>query len=76
LELPVAVIKGLPEGSAIVGAFDSAAQLFRRIGVIISASNSDGDNFTKNFVIVLAEQRSTTAIYSPVAFCICPGLTV
>jgi len=57
-----------------VGAFNIAAQLFRRTGLHIEMSNSDGDNFTKNLVTIRAEPRAALAVYAPAAFCKCTGL--
>lgn len=72
--VPVAVTKGVPEGTVIVGAFATAAQIFRRNGVTITASDTDADNLTKNLVTIIAEQRLVSAIYCPAAFVLCTGL--
>jgi HK97 family phage major capsid protein len=72
--LPVVVTKSTPAGTALVGDFARAAQLFRREGVLIEMSNSDGDNFTRNLVTILAELRALVATYAPAAFCDCTGL--
>jgi len=72
--LPVVVTKSTPVGTALVGDFARAAQLFRRQGLLIEMSNSDGDNFTRNLVTVLAELRALVATYAPAAFCDVTGL--
>ncbi len=71
---PICVTKAQPQGTALVGAFDVAAQLFRRTGLLVELSNTDGDNFTRNLVTVLAELRAALAVYSPSAFCEVSGL--
>jgi HK97 family phage major capsid protein len=72
--LPVVISKAMPAGNALVGAFKVAAQLFRRHGLLIELSNSDGDNFTKNLLTIRAENRATLAVYAPAAFTEVTGL--
>ena len=65
---PVVVTTAIGAGTAFVGAFRSAAQVFRRSGVSVEASNSHSDYFEKNLVKIRAEQRLALAVYRPVAF--------
>lgn len=67
--LPIVVTTSMTENTALVGAFKPAAWLWRRTGVTISGSNSDGDNFVKNLVTMLAEERLAAACVIPPAFC-------
>lgn len=55
-----------PSGTAIVGAFKAAAQLFRHgNGLRVEASNSHQDFFIKNLVAIRAEERLALAVYKP-----------
>ena len=63
--LPVVLTNSMAAGKVMVGAFDIAAQVFNRQGVAVEASESDGDNFTKNLVTLRAEARLALAVYRP-----------
>lgn len=65
---PVVVTSAIPAGTALVGAFRTGAQVFRRGGLTVEASNSHSDYFRKNLTAVRAEERLTLAIYRPQAF--------
>ena len=67
--LPCVVTTAIAQGTALVGAFRSAAQIFRRKGISIETSNSDNDDFQKNLVTVRAEERLALAVYQPNKFC-------
>jgi HK97 family phage major capsid protein len=60
----------LQAGTAVVGAFGTAAQVFRRGGLRVEATNSHSDFFQKNLTAVRAEQREALAVYRPSAFAI------
>lgn len=62
------------ENTAIVGAFRTAAQLFRRSGPTITVSTEHASYFIENKVAVMAEQREALAVYSPAAFCTVTGI--
>ena len=66
--LPVAVTPTIAAGIGLVGAFKSAAQIFRKGGVRVEASNSHSDFFVKNLVAIRAEERLALAVYRPSAF--------
>jgi len=66
--LPVAVTPAIVAASALVGAFQSAAQVFRKGGIRVEASNSHQDFFIKNLVAIRAEERLALAVYRPGAF--------
>jgi HK97 family phage major capsid protein len=55
--IPVAVTPVIAAGTALVGSFQSAAQLFFRSGVVLKTSNSHADFFVTNRVALLAELR-------------------
>jgi len=66
--VPVAVTPAIAAGTALIGAFDSQAQVFARGGTRIEASNSHQDFFIKNLVAIRAERRLALAVYRPAAF--------
>jgi HK97 family phage major capsid protein len=74
--LPVASIWGIPvaptpsivAGTSLVGAFGTQAQVFRKGGMRVEASNSHQDYFIKNLVAIRAEERLALAVYRPGAF--------
>ncbi len=53
---------------ALVGAFAQAAQVFRKGGLTVEASNSHADNFRRNKTSIRAEERLGLAVYRPGAF--------
>ena len=62
-------------GTALVGSFGQAAQVFRRGAVTVEATNSHSDYFVKNLVAMRAEERLALAVYRPSAFTIVSGLS-
>lgn len=71
---PIAISKSIPIGTSLVGAFATAAQVFRRLGMIIEMSNENEDDFIRNLITILAETRVALAVYSGAAFCDVTGL--
>jgi HK97 family phage major capsid protein len=63
--LPVVPTPVQAAGTAWVGAFKQAVQLFRRGGIRVEASNSHQDYFIKNLVAIRAEERLALAVYRP-----------
>jgi HK97 family phage major capsid protein len=55
-------------GDFMVGAFKLAATLFDREEAQILVSNEDQDNFVRNLVTVLCEERLALAVTRPAAF--------
>jgi HK97 family phage major capsid protein len=66
--LPVAPTPSIVLGTALVGAYNSQAQVFRKGGIRVAASNSHQDYFVKNLVAIRAEERLALACYRPGAF--------
>jgi HK97 family phage major capsid protein len=66
--LPVVVTPAIAVNTALVGAFRTAAQVFRRNNLTVEASNSHADFFQKNLTAIRAEQRLALAVYRPNAF--------
>jgi len=65
---PVAVTPSIVAGTALVGAFGTMSQVFRKGGIRVEASNSHQDFFIKNLVAIRAEERLALAVYRPGAF--------
>ena len=66
--LPVVVTAAIAEGTLLVGAFKTGAQIFRRSDITIEATNSHGDNFVYDVTVLRAESRLALAVYKPDAF--------
>lgn len=66
--LPTVVTQAMTENTVLVGAFRTAAQVFRRSGITVDMTNSDGDDFLNNITTVRAEERLALAVYRPAAF--------
>jgi HK97 family phage major capsid protein len=67
--LPTVVTPAIAQGTALVGSFKTAAQLFRKGGVRLESTNSNEDDFKKNLVALRVEERAALAVYYPTAFC-------
>ena len=66
--LPVVETPAIAEGTAVVGAFGTGAQLYDREEASIRISEQHSDFFIRNAIVVLAEQRLALAIKRPEAF--------
>lgn len=73
--VPAAVTPSIVAGTALVGAFRSAAQVFRRGGVRVESSNSHASFFITNLVAIRAEERLALAAYRDAAFGKVTGLS-
>ncbi|AVR56750.1 major capsid protein [Microbacterium phage Elva] len=62
------VTPAIAAGTVLVGAFGSAAQLFRKGGIQVDSTNSDSTDFQFNRVALRAEERILLAVYRPTAF--------
>jgi HK97 family phage major capsid protein len=65
--LPAALTVAIPVGTALVGAFRIATQLFRHGGIRVDATNSHADFFVKNLVAIRGEERAALAVYRAAA---------
>jgi HK97 family phage major capsid protein len=72
--VPVTITTAVGSGTALLGAFAQGAQLWRRGGLTVEATNSHDDYFIKNLVAIRAEQREALAVYRPSAFTKVTGL--
>jgi HK97 family phage major capsid protein len=66
--LPVVSTQAMTQDKFLVGAFSTAAQIFDRQDARVEASTEDDQNFRKNLVTILAEERLGLAVYRPEAF--------
>jgi HK97 family phage major capsid protein len=66
--LPVVATQAMTADKFLVGAFSTAAQIFDRQDARVEISTEDSDNFRKNLVTILAEERLALAVYRPEAF--------
>lgn len=66
--LPVVETQAMAAGSFLTGAFRLGAQIFDRQDARVEISTEDSDNFRKNLVTILAEERLALAVYRPEAF--------
>jgi HK97 family phage major capsid protein len=66
--LPVVTTSRITQGTALVGAFRPGAQVFDRMDATVMVSTEDRDNFIRNAVTILGEERLALAVYLPQAF--------
>lgn len=66
--LPVVPSMAQTVGEFTIGAWAMGAQLFDREQSGVLVSTEDGDNFRRNMVTILAEERLSMAVYRPEAF--------
>jgi HK97 family phage major capsid protein len=72
--LPVIATNAISQGTALVGAFQLGAQLFRREGIRLDTTNSDASDFQYNRIAIRVEERLALAVYRPLAFCTITGI--
>lgn len=65
--LPVVPTKAQAAGTFTVGAFDLASQIWDRMDATVEISREDRDNFVKNMLTILCEERLALAHYRPTA---------
>jgi HK97 family phage major capsid protein len=65
--LPVVATKAQAQGTFTVGGFDLASQIWDRMDATIEVSNQDRDNFVKNMLTILCEERLAVTHYRPTA---------
>jgi len=66
--VPVVVTTAMTSGSYLIGAFGIGAQLFDREEANIRISEHNADDFVRNQLRILAEERIALATYRPSAF--------
>ncbi|WP_225773314.1 phage major capsid protein [Pseudomonas sp. Marseille-Q5115] len=65
--LPVVATKAQAQGTFTVGGFDLASQVWDRMDATVEVSREDRDNFVKNMLTILCEERLAVAHYRPTA---------
>lgn len=66
--LPVVATQAITVDKFLVGAFRLGAQVFDRWQARVEVSTENEDDFVKNLVTILAEERLALAVYRPEAF--------
>jgi HK97 family phage major capsid protein len=66
--IPVIDTPAIASGTALVGAFGTGAQLYDREAANIRISENHEDFFTRNAIVVLAEERLALAVKRPESF--------
>ena len=64
----VVATNAITAGTFLVGAFAMGAQIWDRQQAAVTVSLENGDNFVKNMVTILAEERLCLTVYRPAAF--------
>lgn len=65
---PVVTTQAIAVDKFLAGAFKLGAQLFDRWQARVEVATENEDDFTKNMVTILAEERLALAVYRPEAF--------
>ena len=65
---PVVATKSMDAGDFLVGSFMQGAQGWDREDVSVAVSTEDRDNFVKNMVTILCEERVGLTVYRPESF--------
>ncbi|CUW44445.1 hypothetical protein B3286c1_1777 [Brucella vulpis] len=66
--LPVVTTQAMAAGKFLTGAFKLGAQIFDRWQARVEVATENEDDFIKNLVTILAEERLALAVYRPEAF--------
>lgn len=66
--LPVVSTQSIAAGKFLTGAFKLGAQIFDRWAMSIAVATQNEDDFIKNMVTILCEERLALAVYRPEAF--------
>ena len=72
--LPVVVTTAATAGTAIVGAFATCAEVFRKGGITVEMTNANENDFLNNLIAIRAEERLALAVYRPAGFSTVTGL--
>lgn len=72
--LPVIKTTKMTENTGLVGAFNLAAQIFRRRGLTLEISDSHSDFFIRSKLALRITERLAMPVYRPAAFCKVTGI--
>jgi len=67
--LPVRLTTGIAQGTALVGAFRTMAQIVDREAPVVTMSSEHSTYFVENKIALLAEERLALLCLRPAAFC-------
>lgn len=67
-KLPVVETQAQPVGTFLTGAFGLGAQIFDRWAARVEIATQNGDDFERNMITMLVEERLALATYRPEAF--------
>lgn len=73
--IPFVKTTAMTAGTALVGAFDAATQIFRRNEVAFDVATQNEDDWKRNIVALRVEERLALAVYRPSGLCTVTGLT-
>jgi HK97 family phage major capsid protein len=62
------ITTAVSQGTVLVGNFGQSAQIWRREGITLEMTNSDGTNFQSDLITLKAEERLALAVYRPAGF--------
>ncbi|MFF9124362.1 phage major capsid protein [Streptomyces sp. NPDC014889] len=66
--LTVVTSVAMAQGTALLGGFRMGATLWERQGITILMTDSHGNFFIENTLVILAERRANVAVHTPAAF--------
>ncbi|SPX85352.1 phage major capsid protein [Moraxella ovis] len=66
--LPVVETAAMETGKFLTGAFNMGAQIFDRQALSVAVATENEDDFVRNLVTILCEERLALAVYRPEAF--------
>lgn len=66
--LPVVTTQAMAVNKFLTGAFNMGAQVFDRMQASIAIATENEDDFVKNMITILCEERLALAVYRPEAF--------
>jgi len=66
--LPVSVSNSISAGTFLLGSFGMGAEIKDRMQATVEVSREHSDNFTKNMITILAEERIALVVYRTEAF--------
>lgn len=72
--LPVIKTASMTQNTALVAAFNTALQIFRKRNLTIQVSNSHSDFFIKGQLAIRADERLALVAYRPSAVCTVTGI--
>lgn len=66
--LRTVITPAVAAGTVVVGAWKAGGMIFRKGGITVDSTNSDGEKFRSNISTIRAEERLGLAVFRPAAF--------